>query len=199
MTRSRRLYFLLGLAVLLLCAAAAAPRARALWAQLPSGEWIEAADCAARREAPAPGRDALHVRAGMRPARGCTGTVVAELRRPRADGGWEVGGILPGRRAAGRQTAGHARRGVPPARGVPRMARQRADGRACARIRRLTGRAGLCSRPLPMMPKGVSSAAMLRGKPPFFVLFLCGRPRHSFSSASRHSCSSAACSGGSLG
>lgn len=72
MTRSRRLYFLLGLAVLLLCAAAAAPRARALWAQLPSGEWIEAADCAARREAPAPGRDALHVRAGMRPARGCT-------------------------------------------------------------------------------------------------------------------------------
>ena len=82
MTRSRRLYFLLGLAVLLLCAAAAAPRARALWAQLPSGEWIEAADCAARREAPAPGRDALHVRAGMRPARGCTGTVVAELRRP---------------------------------------------------------------------------------------------------------------------
>ena len=73
MTRSRRLYFLLGLAVLLLCAAAAAPRARALWAQLPSGEWIEAADCAARREAPAPGRDALHVRAGMRPARGCTG------------------------------------------------------------------------------------------------------------------------------
>ena len=78
MTRSRRLYFLLGLAVLLLCAAAAAPRARALWAQLPSGEWIEAADCAARREAPAPGRDALHVRAGMRPARGCTGTVVAE-------------------------------------------------------------------------------------------------------------------------
>ena len=90
MTRSRRLYFLLGLAVLLLCAAAAAPRARALWAQLPSGEWIEAADCAARREAPAPGRDALHVRAGMRPARGCTGTVVAELRRPRADGGWEV-------------------------------------------------------------------------------------------------------------
>ena len=63
MTRSRRLYFLLGLAVLLLCAAAAAPRARALWAQLPSGEWIEAADCAARREAPAPGRDALHVRA----------------------------------------------------------------------------------------------------------------------------------------
>ena len=43
MTRSRRLYFLLGLAVLLLCAAAAAPRARALWAQLPSGEWIEAA------------------------------------------------------------------------------------------------------------------------------------------------------------
>ena len=84
MTRSRRLYFLLGLAVLLLCAAAA------LWAQLPSGEWIEAADCAARREAPAPGRDALHVRAGMRPARGCTGTVVAELRRPRADGGWEV-------------------------------------------------------------------------------------------------------------
>ena len=90
MTRSRRLYFLLGLAVLLLCAAAAAPRARALWAQLPSGEWIEAADCAARREAPAPGRDALHVRAGMRPARGCTGTVVAELRRPRADGSWEV-------------------------------------------------------------------------------------------------------------
>ena len=72
MTRSRRLYFLLGLAVLLLCAAAAAPRARALWAQLPSGEWIEAADCAARREAPAPGRDALHVRAGMRPARGWT-------------------------------------------------------------------------------------------------------------------------------
>lgn len=61
MTRSRRLYFLLGLAVLLLCAAAAAPRARALWAQLPSGEWIEAADCAARREAPAPGRDALRV------------------------------------------------------------------------------------------------------------------------------------------
>ena len=90
MTRSRRLYFLLGLAVLLLCAAAAAPRARALWAQLPSGEWIEAADCAARREAPAPGRDALYVRAGMRPARGCTGTVVAELRRPRADGSWEV-------------------------------------------------------------------------------------------------------------
>lgn len=111
MTRSRRLYFLLGLAVLLLCAAAAAPRARALWAQLPSGEWIEAADCAARREAPAPGRDALHVRAGMRPARGCTGTVVAELRRPRADGSWEVeasfrGGVrldarLPGTPAEG--------------------------------------------------------------------------------------------------
>lgn len=90
MTRSRRLYFLLGLAVLLLCAAA---------------------DCAARREAPAPGRDALHVRAGMRPARGCTGTVVAELRRPRADGGWEVeasfrGGVrldarLPGTPAEG--------------------------------------------------------------------------------------------------
>ena len=111
MTRSRRLYFLLGLAVLLLCAAAAAPRARALWAQLPSGEWIEAADCAARREAPAPGRDALHVRAGMRPARGCTGTVVAELRRLRADGSWEVeasfrGGVrldarLPGTPAEG--------------------------------------------------------------------------------------------------
>ena len=111
MTRSRRLYFLLGLAVLLLCAAAAAPRARALWAQLPSGEWIEAADCVARREAPAPGRDALHVRAGMRPARGCTGTVVAELRRPRADGSWEVeasfrGGVrldarLPGTPAEG--------------------------------------------------------------------------------------------------
>ena len=50
MTRSRRLYFLLGLAVLLLCAAAAAPRARALWAQLPSGEWIEAADCAAKEK-----------------------------------------------------------------------------------------------------------------------------------------------------
>ena len=150
MTRSRRLYFLLGLAVLLLCAAAAAPRARALWAQLPSGEWIEAADCAARREAPAPGRDALHVRGGR--------------------------GILPGRRAAGRQTAGHARRGVPPARGVPRMARQRADGRACARIRRLTGRAGLCSRPLPMMPKGASSAAMLPGKRPF-LFFFCAEGR----------------------
>ena len=37
------------------------------------------------------------------------------------------------------------------------------------------------------------------GETPFFVLCLCGRPRHSFSSASRHSCSSAACSGGSLG
>ncbi len=101
----------MGLAVLLLCAAAAAP-VRARWGRscLP-GEWIEAADCAARREAPAPGRDALHVRAGMRPARGCTGTVVAELRRPRADGGWEVeasfrGGVrldarLPGTPAEG--------------------------------------------------------------------------------------------------
>lgn len=175
MTRSRRLYFLLGLAVLLLCAAAAAPRARALWAQLPSGEWIEAADCAARREAPAPGRDALHVRAGMRPAR-----LYGHRRRRAAPSACRrrLGGrgILPGRRAAGRQTAGHARRGVPPARGVPRMARQRADGRACARIRRLTGRAGLCSRPLPMMPKGVSSAAMLPGKRPF-LFFFCAEGR----------------------
>ena len=195
MTRSRRLYFLLGLAVLLLCAAAAAPRARALWAQLPSGEWIEAADCAARREAPAPGRDALHVRAGMRPARGCTGTVVAELRRPRADGGWEVeasfrGGVRLDARLPGTPAEGCRLRVVFRAwRGSELMEERVLE----------SGRAGLCSRPLPMMPKGVSSAAMLPGKSPFFVLFLCGRPRHSFSSASRHSCSSAACSGGSLG
>ena len=102
MTRSRRLYFLLGLAVLLLCAAQSAASIHS-----PEGSCAHSA----RREAPAPGRDALHVRAGMRPARGCTGTVVAELRRPRADGGWEVeasfrGGVrldarLPGTPAEG--------------------------------------------------------------------------------------------------
>ena len=41
---------------------------------------------------------------------------------------------------------------------------------------RLTGRAGLCSRPLPMMPKGVSSAAMLPGKRPF-LFFFCAEGR----------------------
>lgn len=90
MTRSRRLYFLFGLIVLLLCAAVAAPRAYALWAQLPSGTWIETADCTTNRETPGPGSSTLHIRAGMRPARGCTGTVTAELRRPCADGSWEI-------------------------------------------------------------------------------------------------------------
>ena len=174
MTRSRRLYFLLGLAVLLLCAAAAAPRARALWAQLPSGEWIEAADCAARSTR---SRQRCTARQGRHASRA---RLYGHRRRRAAPSACrrQLGGrgILPGRRAAGRQTAGHARRGVPPARGVPRMARQRADGRACARIRRLTGRAGLCSRPLPMMPKGVSSAAMLPGKRPF-LFFFCAEGR----------------------
>ena len=111
MTRSPTPVFPVGPCRAALCAAAAAPvRARAV-AQLPSGEWIEAADCAARREAPAPGRDALHVRAGM-PARAAAWAPSSpRLRRPRADGGWEVEASLPGRRAAGRQTAGHCLQG----------------------------------------------------------------------------------------
>ena len=198
MTRSRRLYFLLGLAVLLLCAAAAAPRARAVGAaafgRMDRSGGLRRAPRSTRSRQRCTARQGRHAsRARLYGHRRRRAAPSACRRRL---GGR---GILPGRRAAGRQTAGHARRGVPPARGVPRMARQRADGRACARIRRLTGRAGLCSRPLPMMPKGVSSAAMLPGKRPFSVLFLRGRPRYSFSSASRHSCSSAACSGGSLG
>ena len=62
MTRSKRLCFLFGLAVLILCAAAAAPRARALWEQLPGGAWIEEAEYSVRRESSGPDGDALYVR-----------------------------------------------------------------------------------------------------------------------------------------
>ena len=80
MTRSKRLCFLFGLAVLILCAAAAAPRARALWEQLPSGAWIEEAEYFVRHESSGPDGDALYLTAAIRPAPGCTGTVAAELR-----------------------------------------------------------------------------------------------------------------------
>ena len=96
MTRSKRLCFLFGLAVVILCAAAAAPRARALWEQLPGGAWIEEAEYSVRRESSGPDGDALYLTAAIRPAPGCTGTVAAELRRPRADGGWEAAAFYQG-------------------------------------------------------------------------------------------------------
>lgn len=176
MTRSRRLYFLLGLAVLLFMRGGGrTPCARAVGAaafgRMDRSGGLRRAPRSTRSRQRCTARQGRHAsRARLYGHRRRRAAPSACRRRL---GGR---GILPGRRAAGRQTAGHARRGVPPARGVPRMARQRADGRACARIRRLTGRAGLCSRPLPMMPKGVSSAAMLPGKRPF-LFFFCAEGR----------------------